>query len=163
MRGLPTPDVGAPPLLRDGFPDYVEQASPAVATDFSATVDGRFYERLLTVWVRLVTDSNAANREVVLQFVNAGSNVYRSCGAATTVSADSTYDYSFSVWQGEDTFPVDAGILVPLDPILIPPTFKWKLHLVNAQVGDQLSRVRVYRERFFSDSPIPGRDYNKDH
>lgn len=162
MHGLPYPDVGSPPLLRDGFPEYATYASPAAGADFTATVDGRYYERLLTVWCRLVTSADVANREVVLQFQDAAGTVYRACGAATVVAASLTYDYSFSVWQPETEFPVDTGILVPLDPILIPPTFKWALHVVNVQATDALSRVRVYRERFWSDSPIPGRDYGTD-
>lgn len=162
MRGLPHSEAGAPPLLRDGFPFLGDEASPAAGASFTATVDGRYYERLLTVWCRLVTSADVANREVVLEFLNAAGDTYRACGAATTVPADQTVDYSFSVWQSEDTFAVNGGVLVPLDPILIAPTFKWKLTVVNVDNTDQLSRIRVYRERFFSDSPIPARDYAKD-
>lgn len=162
MHGLLQPDVGSPPLIRDGFPEYRKLASPAAGADFSATVDGRYFERLLTVWCNLDTDSNAANREVVLQFLDDAGNVYRECGAATVVAADSVYDYSFSVWQPQTEFPVNASILVPLDAILMLPTFKWKLKIVNVQAGDALTAIRVVRERFFSDSPLPGRDYATD-
>lgn len=157
MTQVPHPStVGQPPLLRDGFPEYAALDSPAASTDFTAQVQGQYYERLLSVWCRFVADSNAANREVVLQFQDAAGNVFRQCGAAATIPASNTYDYSFSVWQPLTEFPVDTGILVPLDPILIPPTFKWALHIVNKQAGDALSRVRVYRERFWSNSPTPG-------
>lgn len=160
--GILTPDVGSPPLLRDGFPSFSNQASPAAATDFTAQVAGQYYERLLTVWCRLVTASDVGDRAVTLQFQTDNGNVYRTCGAATVAAASTTIDYSFSVFQPATEFPVDATILVPLDPILIPPTFKWALHLVGAQTTDAISRVRVYSERFFSDSPIPGRDYGTD-
>lgn len=159
MRGpLPT-EIGAPRLLPDGFPFYGVGTAPAAATDFTGTIDGNYFFRLLCVWCRLVCDANVAAREVVLQFQTQEGTVYRSCGAATTVAASTTIDYSFSVWQPLTEFPVDSTILIPLDPILQPPTFKWALHIVNAQAGDQLSRIRFYRERYFSDSPVPGRDY----
>lgn len=160
--GLQPAAVGAPPLQRAGFPVYSVEASPAAGADFSQEVIGQYFERLLTVWCRIVTSADVADREVVLQLLDAGGNVFRACGAATTVAASSTYDYSFSVWQPLTEFPVDTGILVPLDPIILPPEFSWRLHVVNVQATDALSRVRVYRERFWSDSPIPGRDYGDD-
>jgi hypothetical protein len=162
VRGLLASDPGSPPLLRDGFPEYTAFDSPAAGADFVASIDGRFYERLLTVWCRLVTSADVANREVVLQFLNPAGDVIRSCGAATTVAAVSTYDYSFSVWQPTAEWPVDTGILVPLDPLILPPTFGWQLHVVNVEATDALSRIRVFRERFWSDSPVPGRDYGDD-
>lgn len=157
---IATPDIGSPPLIRDGFPSYAQGTSPAAATDFTSQIAGQYFERLLTVWCRLVTASDAGNREVVLQFLTAAGDVYRTCGAATQVAASTTIDYSFSVWQPVAEFPVDSTILVPLDPIIILPTFKWSLHIVGALTTDQISRVRVLRERFFSDSPTPGRNYN---
>lgn len=149
-------------MWRDGFPSYGIETSPAAGASFSTEIVGQYFERLLTVWCRLVTSSDAANREVVLEFTDSGGATYRACGAATVVTADSTVDYSFSVWQSEDTFPVNGGILVPLDPIIMPPEFGWKLTVVNIDNTDALSRIRVYRERFFSDSPVPGRDYASD-
>lgn len=163
MHGLRTPHIDQPPLLRYGFPFLTTETAPAAGASFTTSVVGNYQERLLTVWVRLVTDGNAANREVVLEFQDGSGNTYAMCGAATTVPASSTYDYSFSVWQGTDTFPVNTGILVPLAPIIQLPTYKWKLTVVNVQATDALSRIRVYKERFFSDSEIPGRDYGTDY
>lgn len=156
MNELLYPEAGSPPLLRDGFPFLGLETSPAAGASFTAKVVGNYFERLLTVWCRLVTSSDAANREVVLEFLNAEGATYRACGAATTVPADQTVDYSFSVWQQADTFPVNGGVLVPLDPILQPPSFQWKLTVVSVDNTDQLSGIRVYKERFFSDSRVPG-------
>lgn len=156
MHGPLPAEIAIPPLYRDGFPFYGVETSPAAGADFVSQVVGNYRERLLTVSCRLVTSADVAAREVVFQFQTQEGTVYRPCGAATTVPADSTYDYTFSVWQPLTEFPVDTGILVPLDPIIQPPTFKWALHVVNVQTTDQLSRIRVYRERFFTDSPVPG-------
>ncbi len=162
MHGLRSPGIDSPPLVRYGFPDVDVRTSPAAATDYTETIPGPYIERLLTVWVRLVCAADVGNREVVLQFLNSAGNVYRNCGAAVTVSAGTTIDYSFSVFQPFPEFPVDSTILVPLDPVLIQPSLGWKLHIVGALTTDQLSRIRVSRERFFSDSAIPGRDYGTD-
>lgn len=156
-RGLRTPALDAPPLHRYGFPDVEPRTSPAAATDFSETITGPYIERLLTVWCRLVTASDAGARAVVVQFLDGNGNVYRTCGAAATTPESTTIDYSFSVFQPLTEFPVDSTILVPLDPLLLQPSLKWKLHIVGAQTTDQLSRIRVSRERFYSSSPIPGR------
>lgn len=162
MHGLRTPTLDAPPLARYGFPDVEPRTSPAAATDFTATVEGPYIERLLTVWCRLVTASDVGAREVVLQFLDGNGNVYRNCGAATTVAASTTIDYSFSVFQPVTEFPVDSTILVPLDPLLLQPSLKWRLHIVGVLTTDQLSRIRVSRERFYSDLPVPGRDHAAD-
>lgn len=162
MSGLRTPAVDSPPLLRYGLPDIEVRTSPAAATDYSETITGTYIERLLTVWCRLVTASDVGNREVVLQFLDANGNVYRNCGAAVTVPASTTIDYSFSVFQPITEFPVDSTILVPLDPLLLQPSLKWKLHIVGVLTTDALSRIRVSRERFYSDSPVPGRSHRHD-
>lgn len=159
MHGARESAPDSPPLLRYGFPDVEPRTSPAAATDYTATVEGTYIERLLTVWCRLVTASDVGNREVVLQFLDGNGNVYRTCGAATSVAASTTVDYSFSVFQPITEFPVDSTILVPLDPLLLQPSLKWRLHIVGVLTTDALSRIRVSRERFYSDTRIPGRDH----
>jgi hypothetical protein len=151
-----TPALDSPPLERYGFPQLITGTSPAAGADFTYPITGRYYTRLVSCVVNLDTDSNAASREVVLQYLTAENQVYCTAGAPVTVSADSVYDYTFSVFQPEAVWPVNTGILVPLSPVIMRPTDKFRLHLVNAQATDALTGIRFLLERFYSDSPIPG-------
>ena len=72
-------------------------------------------------------------------------------GAPVTVAASTTIDYAFSAFQGQADWPEDASILVPLHPLLLRPTDNFRLHIVNVQAADQLSRIRFVWERFYSD------------
>lgn len=159
MRGVEGVHVAAldsPPLQRYGFPQLVKGTSPAAATDFTQEVAGTYYARLVSVFCRLVTDANAANREVVVEYRDQDANRYALAGASTVVTASATQDYAFCAFQPEVVFPVDSTILVPLPPILLGPTDDFRIHLVNAQAGDQLSLIRFKWELFYSNPPIPG-------
>jgi hypothetical protein len=156
MHGPRTPSLDAPPLQRYGLPQLVYAASPAVATDFTVQVTGGKFVRLVSVFCNLDTDSNAAAREVTLEYRDSAGRVFCSTGAPVTVSADSANDYVFSAFQPEAVWPIDTRIVVPLSPILLTPTWTWALHIVNAQVGDQLSAVRYVEELFYTEGEPPG-------
>jgi len=158
MGRLRTPLLGAPPLPRYGVPELVLGTSPSVATDFTQTVLGGFYARLISVFCRLVCDANVASREVVLEYRDQQNNRFDLTGSGTTVAAASTTDYAFSAYQGPTGITADATLLIPLHPILLAPSWNFRLHIVNVQAGDQLSRVRFYWERFYSDFAQPGSD-----
>lgn len=149
------PLLAAPPLVRYGLPEFTRPDSPAVATAFSASVDGHDYLRLISVFCRLVTDANAANREVVLEYQDAAANRYAVHGSAVTQAASLTRDYYFGALVPSVVTLVDGSHVIPLSPHLLPPTHKWLISVVNVQAGDQLSRVRVVQERFYTTNQPP--------
>lgn len=161
-HGLQIPTFDAPALLRYGLPELVYGTSPAAGSDFSYSVDGSFFERLLSVHVRLVTSATVASREVVVSYEDAGGNRFALSGINTTVTASQTADYDFSVFTPEAVATVDASALVPLVGMLLLPTQVVKIHVVSVQAADQLSRIRFVRERFYTHDypplnvPVPG-------
>lgn len=152
------PTLDAPALQRYGYPEFKRFDSPAAGTDFSYQLPGDFYVRLIAVHCKFVADANAASREVVLDYVDAGNLRYTACGINTTVTAGNTAYYEFSAFQPEAVATVDSSALVPLAPVVLSPTQKFRLHVVNVQVGDQLSEVRAIWERFYTTfgPPAPG-------
>ena len=158
MGLLPPNLIGSPSLRRLGYPGAYTPDKPAAGANFTSTPSGLYFERLLSVRVKLVADANAANRTVTLEFCDPGGTVYRTCGAAATSPASETWDWEFSVWQDVAEFPVGAKILSPLDPLIIPQGWSWKLTCVNIQATDQLSRIRVVSEKFTTDSNVPGHE-----
>jgi hypothetical protein len=150
------PSLDAPPLLRYGFPALIRGVSPAAGADYISEIDGRYFWRIVSVFCRLVASSDVAEREVVLEYRDQENNRYALAGAPVTVAASTTIDYAFNAFTPEAVWPVDSSIVVPLPPMILNPTDDFRLHIVNAQAADQLSRIRYRVEQFFSDSPIPG-------
>lgn len=145
-----TPILDAPPYVRYGLPDVFTGDSPAAGADFLNKIGGTFAERLLTVFCRLVCSADVANREVVLEYLDNAGNRFYVAGAATVAVADTTVDYCFDAFRTVDTFTVDGSVLVPMAPIILQPTQAWRLHVVNIDNTDQLSRIRYSRERFYT-------------
>lgn len=151
MHALRAPLLDAPPLRRYGLPELVYGAQPAAGADFVQAVDGWYYARLVSLFCTLTTDANAADREVVVEYRDQDDARFALAGAPVTVSANSSVSFFFSAWQGQAEWQVDGSVLVPLPPLLLDPTYDFRLHVVNAQVGDQLSAIRFVWERFYSD------------
>lgn len=149
MHATP-PILDSPALLRYGLPEFKTHTSPAAGADFSYQLPGDFYVRLLSVYCKFVADANAASREVVLQYTDAGDNVFDLAGINTTVTASNTAYYAFSAFQPEVVATVDSSALVPLHPVILAPTQKIILHVVNIQATDALTQVRTNWERFYT-------------
>jgi len=148
------PLLDSPPLVRYGLPEYVRGDAPAAGAEFTQEIEGRYHVRLLTFFVRLVTNATVANRTLRLEFRDDADRVFDVCGNPVTYPASSTEDYSFSVWQPRGEWEVSATNLVPLHPILLPPTFDFHIEVTNIQVGDQLSAISWWWERFYSDADV---------
>lgn len=157
MGVLTIPTLDAPALQRYGLPEYVTRPSPAAQGNFSEEIDGRFHVRLLTVYCRFVTDANVANRTVNLEYRDNQDQRFAIFGAPNlTQTASTTTDYFWSAWQGQADWPMDSTVCMPLAPIILPPTFDFRIVLGSAAAGDQLSRIRIYWERFFNEGQPPG-------
>lgn len=152
------PLLDSPALQRYGIPKYEIGTNPAAGAHFVRTIDGSVYERPISIGVRLVTDANVAAREVVVQYRDTDGNVIAQNGINATVAANLTADYFFSAFQPEAVATVNLSSLVPLQAELLLPTWSIRIFVVNVQVGDQLSRIRIVLEQFYSDVFIPGRD-----
>jgi hypothetical protein len=148
--------LDSPPFQRYGFPSLNYGVSPAAGADFTQEVGGTYFARLVTVFCRLVTSGDVADRSVVVEYRDQDSNRYALAGASTTAPASTTIDYAFNVFQPEVVYPVDSTILVPLPPVVLNPTDDFRIHVVGVQAADQLSRIRFKWELFYSNAPVPG-------
>ena len=150
------PALDSPALYRYGLPALIRGVTPAAGADYVAEVDGRYFWRLVSVFCRLVTSGDVAEREVVVEYRDQENNRYAVAGAPVTADASTTVDYAFNAFAPEAVWPVDTTIVVPLPPMILNPTDDFRLHIVNASATDQLSRIRYRVEQFYSDSPVPG-------
>ena len=130
------------------FSEVVPVASPAVATGFTYTVSGTQWQLLDLISFRLVSDGNAANRQVTLTIADAGGIALATLPSASVQVATKTYDYT---WSTEfDTFNavVSNAITSPLPAIFLQPEFTVVVAVGSVQAGDQISRIRLYAEQF---------------
>lgn len=131
-----------------GFSEPLAVDNPAAGAGFTITIGAAYWERLLALSFRVVSDGNAANRQVTLT-VNGGDGVPLAIFPAASVqTATLTYDYSFL--PNVQTFNAVTGLRVvsPAPVFFLQPAYTLVVSIGSVQVGDQVSRIRFYRERF---------------
>jgi len=136
---------------KEGFRETIKGVAPAAATDFAVTMDPRYVTILTSVFVRLTTDANAANREVVLEYRTNEALRFMLMGAPVVVTANDVVDYAFEAGLGQPDWPIDDSIVVPILPHPLVGTESFRLHIVNVQAADTLTLIRYTWERFYTD------------
>lgn len=155
MHALAIPELDAPAMVRYGVPALEYADNPAVATGFSKAVNSNYYDRLLSVYVTLVTDANVADRYVSVQYKDPTGLVWAVSGAAVAVTASSTQAFHFSAFHPESAWPVGGVVIAPLVPLLMSAPHTWNIVVQNVQAGDQLSTIRYMRDRFYTTQTAP--------
>lgn len=131
-----------------GFSEPLAVTNPAVGAGFTITIGSAYWERLAALTFRVVSDSNAANRQVTLSVLGGDGIPLAIFPAASVQAASLTYDYSFL--PNVQTFNAVAGLVVvsPAPVFFLQPAYSLVVAIGAVQVGDQVSRIRFYRERF---------------
>ncbi len=132
-----------------GYPDWIDPASPAAGANFVHTVGGSHYERLIAATATVTTDANVANRFVSLDYMNARGVTYARNGAGLVLTA-STSATVFQ-WNSARTvaeWAAGTPVLVPLMLAFCPPGFMWQITLDNIQVGDAITAVHLWVEKW---------------
>ena len=79
------------------FSEVVPIANPAVASGFTYTVGGNYWERIVALSFTIVTDNNAANRQVLVAFKDGtGTNIASTASGGT--QADFRRRWACAVW-----------------------------------------------------------------
>ena len=146
------PLLDSPPLRRQSPPQLVRGADPGANTNFQAKVDDGLLWRLVSVYVLLTPDANAANREVTIDYQTPEGGVYSRDGAAVTVPASDATAFHFSAFRDEDKWEVNSTVLTTLTPLLLPMGHSFNIVTVNKQAGDTLTLIRYVVEKFYPDS-----------
>jgi hypothetical protein len=155
---LVAPELGAPPLRRYSPPALYVGANPGNATEFTQEINDGLWWRLLTFFVRLTTDGNAANRTLRIEYRDDAGNLLHVNGNAVTYPASSTEDFSFSVWHAIGEWEIEPDTnLVPLAPMLLQPSWDLNVNVDNMQATDTLTRIRFTVEKFY---PPDSADYD---
>lgn len=130
------------------FSQVLNVTSPAAGAGFTYTNSGRYWERVVSLAFRLVSDGNAADRQVLLTATDGGGVPLAAFPAASVQAATLTYDYYFL--SNVDTFNqvVATSVVSPVFAGFLQPSYTLAVTIGSVQVGDAISRIRLYVERF---------------
>jgi hypothetical protein len=131
-----------------GFSEPAAVTQPAAGSGFTITVGSQYWERLTALTFRLVTSAVVANRQVSLTATSGDGVPLAIFPAASVQAASLTWDYSFL--PNLSTFNTVSGLVVtaPAPTFFLQPGYTLVVAVGAVDVGDQLSRIRFYRERF---------------
>lgn len=132
-----------------GYVDLAPVANPAAgaASVTLLVVPGGERWRMRTVAFQLVTDANAGNRQPILDWQDGDGVSYARLGPAQAQAAAQTFRHSFLVNIGVNAAVAALAQSVSAPSLIMLSSHRLVLTIVNVQVGDQLSLIRVYFER----------------
>lgn len=121
--------------------EVVYGTAPAAGSPFSLTSPGRPGWLLLAVTFRLVTDGNAADRGVTVDYDDGNGRLFGSNGFGAVVQASTTELFAFQANVGQAAWNTQGQAFVPLLPVEFQGAQKLQINLTNVQAGDQLDRI----------------------
>lgn len=131
------------------YPDWIDVASPSAGSNASVIVDGAWNARILAARATLTTDSNAANRVVTLDYLDARGNVRASSGSAAVVVASTTGQViNWLTGVGGGSSAANSPTWCSLLSIFLYPAMQVRFTVVGIQAGDQLSGLSLWVEKF---------------
>ena len=122
--------------------------SPAAGAGFTYTVGGEYWEMWEALTFTLVTDANAATRQVFLTIQDQDSVPLARIPAGGTQITGLTRVYSFVRGITTPQALVVDTFLSPLPDLILQTGWKVVVSISSVQVGDQVSLIRAPRVKF---------------
>lgn len=123
-------------------------ANPAAGANFTYTLPTPYHYKLDAVRFKIVTDANAANRQVMLHMYTVGApSIYYS---STILVAENLTRY-YSLWAGLNT--IDRGTFSQ-NVCSLPPQMYLRENCIiasdikNIQVGDLITEIQLHFRRW---------------
>jgi hypothetical protein len=138
----------SPPELRRAVAMPVLVPSPAAGSDWSLTVPGTWWWRVLAISYVLATSAVVASRNLQLRYTDADGNILAQLhGGGAAVPAATTM--TASLWVGGPSSTSNAGLsLSPLPDMVLRPGWKISTSTAGLDAGDQFSAIVVTAEHY---------------
>jgi hypothetical protein len=134
------------PQARGTFRVYTSD-DPAAGAEFTVTVPTGKVWRVLGLTVTLVTDANAASRNLQLLFDDGANNLFYGCSTPSqTASTTWTYFAEASNIQ-PPAASNNIGIIIPGD-IMLGPAYRIRSVTAGKQVGDNYGAPIIFVEEW---------------
>jgi hypothetical protein len=130
------------------FSEVRVPANPAVATGFTYTVGSRYWERMAGLSFVMTSDSNAANRNVLLVVKDGSGAVLDAVSPAAVQVASKAYTYVYAQYAAAINDTVNLVNTQRLPTVFLQPAYTIVVTIGSVQAGDQVSAIRVYMEQF---------------
>jgi hypothetical protein len=130
------------------YPDFIDGTSPAAGANYAYSVPGDYWMRVLGVLFTLVTDGNAANRAVTVDFINARGTTYMSNGFGAVITASTTQVIQFQIGRTVAEWAANTTIFAPLTDLFLQSGSQVQITVGSKQATDQLSAIHLAVEKF---------------
>lgn len=130
------------------LPDHLLPPQPAAGAGLVFALDSRWWWRFRAVRFQLVADANAANRFVTVDYCDPEGNAWLRSPALAVQVAAATQLYDFGARSVAVSGIAGVAQFADLDTTFVPGGWQLRINVLNVQVGDQLSAVRLYVEKF---------------
>jgi hypothetical protein len=134
--------IGLPGALRS-----LTGTDPAANTEIQETVPTGARWRLISLRAALVTDANAANREVAITFDD-GTTVYAEAHAGANQAASLTRQYAAARGGVRGAAATGTGILIAIPEIVLPAAHRINTATTNRQAGDNWGAPQLLVEEW---------------
>jgi hypothetical protein len=121
--------------------------NPAANVEISETVPTGARWRVQSLRAALVTDANAANREVAITFDD-GTNVYAEAHAGANQAASLTRQYTAAVGGVRGAAATGTGILIAMPSLILPAGHRIRTSTTNRQAGDDWGAPQLLVEEW---------------
>jgi ligand-binding sensor domain-containing protein len=133
--------------------------APAAGQPWVHTVDGRYFERLISATFSITTDVVAGSRFPLLRLFDSNGKLAAMSSIGALVAASSSMLVSMNV-RSQPFAIAGSGETAGLIPdLLVPPGWTWSACQTDIDVGDQVSGAVLIVQQFPSDAvaiPVNG-------
>ena len=140
------------PSYAVGWQEPVYLPNPPAGQGWSYTVDGRYYERLLSARWIFTTDAVVANRSVRLSLSDANGTIIAEVPATGVVAAGQVVAVELVVGLSAAGVTVPGVSAGPLPDLLVPPGWTWMARGITLDPGDTFTAVTLLVQRFPNDA-----------
>lgn len=137
-----------------GWQEQIFVPNPAAGTVWSHTVDGRYFERLLTVRYQFQASAAVGNRFLEVALTDVNGKVITTVPAGFSISAGQQCVTNLHAGgPAYDTTGQGDGFGF-LPDVLAPPGWTWTGSAVGLDVADQYSAVTLLVQKFPNDAAM---------
>lgn len=128
---------------RVGYQELIRGDTPAAGSHFRYVVPGQHVLFPLSVFATFTTSAALQDRTLAVEYQDADGQRYLIGGAPNTVGAGDSRDWVWYPNAGASAWPVEDAVISPLPQQHLYPGNALVVRIGNADVGDQLSRIRI--------------------
>lgn len=135
-----------------GWQQPVYVPNPAAGAQWSFTVDGRYYTRVLAVRFTFTTDAVVGNRSPQLVLTDTNGFVITKVPAGSGIAASSSVSANLSLIAPQPALGGGGDLFGYLPDLLLPPGWTWGTSVGTIDPGDQFSGIVLLVQQFPNDA-----------